>query len=429
MNKLLLFAFVLSTVCFSQTTSAKKNQKPILTERVRIFEPGLVVGNEKVKKVFNPSFVVSEEGSLLAFCQGRLRKGGDNELKVILMRRSPDLGKTWEDVQVLSNPINHFAVAPYKSTVNGKNRISFLTCIGLTVTKQFYQTSEKLKSETGIDLDIIGDKTAGVIVRYYSDDDGKTWKHEYLFGNKSPLCNIHNNGRKTVFTNLIGQVTEIKKGKYTGRYILSAPLRVVSEGEDTPSNFRDIKCAGTSVIYSDDKGETWLNGGGIFDYSAGESATAVLNNGKDLIMIRRYNGNKRMERRKIKPSIDPKQKRIAHTSKDGGITWSDPYLIDVSRHTCHGGIVNVNNCLFLSMPARTLAENKGKREYKRSQGTIYYSDNDGVTWRSKLIEPKFFSYSNIDQLDKDRMIVMYTEGYHGEIGVSYRIFNLEWLKN
>jgi len=75
-----------------------------LSEMRFVFKPGLIVGSETVAKTFQPSYIVTSKGTMLVFCQGRLRKAGDNEVKVILMNTSRDYGKTWEGVLVLSSP-------------------------------------------------------------------------------------------------------------------------------------------------------------------------------------------------------------------------------------------------------------------------------------------------------------------------------------
>ena len=113
-----------------------------------VFEPGIEVGKYKVSKTFQPSFVVTSKGTLLVFCQGRLFGGADNDPKVILMNKSHDYGKTWEGVEVLSSPMNFFAISPYSAIIDGNEKISFLTCVGLKVTKKFYKNDfEKIKKE------------------------------------------------------------------------------------------------------------------------------------------------------------------------------------------------------------------------------------------------------------------------------------------
>lgn len=131
-----------------------------------VFEPGLKVRGLTVSKTFQPSFVVTEKGTLLVFCQGRLFDGEDNEPKVILMNKSYDFGKSWEGVEVISSPMNFFTISPYSASMVGEEKISFLTCVGLKVTKEFYKDDfSKLKEATGIDIEDIGKDKASVLVK------------------------------------------------------------------------------------------------------------------------------------------------------------------------------------------------------------------------------------------------------------------------
>lgn len=100
------------------------------------------------------------------FCQGRLFDGEDNEPKVILMNKSYDFGKSWEGVEVISSPMNFFTISPYSASMVGEEKISFLTCVGLKVTKEFYKDDfSKLKEATGIDIEDIGKDKASVLVK------------------------------------------------------------------------------------------------------------------------------------------------------------------------------------------------------------------------------------------------------------------------
>jgi len=75
--------------------------------------PGMKVGTETICRTFQPSFVVTREGVLFAFCQGRLKGGSDDDPKVVLMSRSDDTGKTWSPPRAVSAPLTHFAVTAY----------------------------------------------------------------------------------------------------------------------------------------------------------------------------------------------------------------------------------------------------------------------------------------------------------------------------
>src|SRR5262245_9565288 len=50
-----------------------------------------------------PSLIVSAKGTLLAFCEGRKNGRGDSGDIDLLLRRSFDMGKTWQKTQVIWN--------------------------------------------------------------------------------------------------------------------------------------------------------------------------------------------------------------------------------------------------------------------------------------------------------------------------------------
>jgi len=396
-----------------------------------VFEPGLKIENLEVKKTFQPSFVVTSKGTLLVFCQGRLYAGADNDPKVILMNRSFDYGKTWEGVQVISSPMNFFAISPYVSKKpDGTERVSFLTCIGLKVTKKFYDHDpEKLKVKTGIDLNEVGKEKAAVICRYYSDDDGQTWKQEMLVGEKTPLYKNYD-GYTPVFMNLIGQVHEIPEGEFEGRLILAAPIYSVPDSTPMTDNFRNHPCTGSGVIYSDDQGESWKLDGMITDYTANEASAVSIEDGEAILMIRRLNNPGRYEENPLGLAIEEeKGKRMANKSIDGGKTWSDPFFVDISEVMCHGTLCRINNRLYFSIPAGLPDKEQVKEHWDddRIRGAIYFSDDEGITWNNKIIEPTYFSYSTIGKLKEGHLITFFSRGGHGRFGIGYRIFTDAYL--
>lgn len=401
-----------------------------LSEMRFVFEPGLKVGSETVSKTFQPSFVVTSTNTLLVFCQGRLRRAGDNEVKVILMNSSRDFGLTWDGVRVLSSPMNHFAISPYVSPGESGERISFLTCVGLKVTKAYYDNDiHLLKEKTGIDLNMVGTDKAAVLCRYYSDDDGATWHLEVLTGEKTPLYKDYK-GYTPVFMNTIGQVHKIKEGPHAGRYILAAPIYAVPDGEIITDNFRNHACSGSGVIYSDDKGESWQMEGMITDYLANEASAVAINRGEELFMIRRYMDLRQLEKNPARSKLIPQNgERIAHTSSDGGLSWSGPKLINISHVRCHGTLARINNRLYFSIPGGLGGMEKQAWDADRVNGSIYFSDDDGLTWNHRIIEESYFSYSTVGKLSDEYRIAFYSRGGHGDKGIAYRIFTDGWLEH
>jgi sialidase-1 len=401
-----------------------------LSEMRFVFKPGLKVGSETVTKTFQPSFVVTSTNTLLVFCQGRLKRAGDNDVKVILMNSSRDFGKTWDGVRVLSSPMNHFAISPYVSPGKSGERISFLTCVGLKVTKAYYDNDvDMLKEKTGIDVNIVGTDKAAVLCRYYSDDDGATWQLEVLTGEKTPLYQDYK-GYTPVFMNTIGQVHKVKEGPYAGRYILAAPIYTAREGEIISDNFRDHACSGSGIIYSDDMGESWQMDGMITDYLANEASAIAINKGEELFMIRRYMDLRQLNKNPARSKLIPQNgERIAHTSSDGGLTWSEPFLVNISHVKCHGTLAKIKNRLYFSIPGGLDGMKKKTWDDDRVNGSIYFSDDDGKTWNYRIIEESYFSYSTVGKLSDEYLITIYSRGGHGDKGIAYRIFTDAWLED
>ena len=98
-----------------------------LSGRTLAFEPGFEVDGEVVSRTFQPSYVVTRDGVLIAFCQGRLRGGRDDDPKVILTSRSSDWGATWSPARAVSGRITHYAVSAYLSDRDGRERVSVLS--------------------------------------------------------------------------------------------------------------------------------------------------------------------------------------------------------------------------------------------------------------------------------------------------------------
>jgi sialidase-1 len=402
-----------------------------LGELKMVFEPGIKAKGLEVRKTFQPSYVVTSKGTLIVFCQGRLYAGADNDPKVILMNRSLDMGKTWEGVEVISNPMNFFAISPYVSVgPEGIEKVFFLTCVGLKVTKKFYEYDvDILRESTGIDLEEVGSDKAAVLCRYVSEDEGKTWEKEFLTGDNTPLYKNYK-GFTPVFINVIGQVHKIPDGKYAGRMIAAVPVYAVPDSIPITDNFRNHPCNGSGIIYSDDQGKTWKMDGMISDYMGNEASAVSVEKGKSILMIRRRNQSNRAVENPLGLEITIETgKRMASKSYDGGRTWTDPFLVDISEILCHGTLSRIDSRLYFSIPNGLEDKDEEKEHWDddRIRGAIYYSDDEGITWKYKIIEPEYFSYSTVGKLSEDYLVTFFSRGGHGRFGIGYRIFTDRWL--
>jgi hypothetical protein len=286
-----------------------------------------------------------------------------------------------------------------------------------------------MKKKTGIDLNMVGTDKAAVLCRFYSDDDGTTWQMEILTGGKTPLYKEYE-GYTPVFMNTIGQVHKINEGPFAGRYILAAPIYTVPEGELITDNFRNHACSGSGIIFSDDMGETWQMEGMLTDYLANEASAVAINQGEELFMIRRYMDQRQLNKNPARSKVIPKNgERIAHTSSDGGINWSEPKLVNISHVKCHGTLARIENRLYFSIPGGLKGKKKQAWDEDRVNGTIYYSDDEGKSWKHRIIEESFFSYSTVGRLSDEYRITIYSRGGHGDKGIAYRIFTDKWLEH
>jgi sialidase-1 len=416
--------------CTSETASdlVGENGRGPLTI---VFSPGMEVGGEVVRKTFQPSYVVTSNGTTLAFCQGRLKEGGDNEVKVILMNKSSDFGRTWQGVEVLSGPMNHFAMSPWVAEVDGRERVSFLTCVGLKVTKEYYRYDYALMQEsTGIDIGQVGRDKPAVLCRYYSDDDGNTWTMETLTGEKTPLYKNHD-GYVPVFVNTIGQVHKIPEGPFAGRLIMAVPVYSAHDTLPVTDNFRNHASTGSGVLVSDDMGASWRMEGMIVDFMGNEASAVSIDGGKAILMIRRYADRPEEYAHLAKGFVPPGiGERIAHKSVDGGKTWSEPFMLPLSDIKCHGTLARVGDRLYFSIPSGRRARDLPREHWDddRVRGAIYFSDDWGASWNHRVLEEGFYSYSTVGQLHNEYLIAFFSRGGHGRFGIGCRVFTDRWLE-
>ena len=388
-------------------------------------KPGMKVGTETICRTFQPSFVVTREGVLFAFCQGRLKGGADDDPKVVLMNRSEDWGKTWGQVRAVSAPLTHFAVTAYARPEGEAECLSVLTGVGMKGTKDFYNHDyARMKDETGIDLEEVGPEAASVLCRFDSTDGGETWGVTPLTGEATPLgreCQ----GFTPVFFNAMGEMHVVEQGPYARRYVVAGPVYAAPQGETVTTHFRNHPCVGSGVITSSDQGLTWRLEGIIGDYLANECSAVATGNGEELLMIRRLNPDRRLEIDPPTTSFRPGfEERIAHTSADGGENWSEPFAVKMSGIHCHGGLARVGDRLYFSIP--TGRDEAG--EWQRRRGAVYYSDDWGRTWSSRVVDEGTFSYSTVGRLTDEARIAFWGGGTMGSGGLGCRIFTDEWLE-
>ena len=265
-----------------------------------------------------------------------------------------------------------------------------------------------MRARAGIDIDVVGRDTPMVLCRFDSEDGGQAWTMEALIGDCTPLNHRYAGGTLIMF-NPIGQVHVIPEGTHQGRYIMGGPVTLVPESETVTTYFRNHLQSGSAIIYSDDQGQTWRAQGLITDYLANEASAVSINQGRELLIIRRLNSPHMFDQRAPLTDLLPgPMQRLAHTSADCGQTWSEPFLVDISGVRCHGTLARIGDRLLFSIPnGSDLPECERVHAVERQRGAIYYSSDEGQTWRQKLVEPETFSYSTVGPLNANQHIVLF----------------------
>ncbi len=387
-----------------------------LSRRLDVFavdpEKQYTIGDEQhtIGAGFQPSVVMDHEGTIHVFFQARLGGSGDRLPKLIAHVTSQDGGATWSEPRFVSTvPMQTYAMSAFlRTSPSGAKRISVLTSLSIDETIKRIEDPELIQRRLGIDVTRFSRRAATLVLEFYSDDLGETWQRKEHYGLSDRVYQRNGRDYYLAFINLIGQVRPVEAGPHEGRLLLGGPLR----GDYLPCpdhpHFRDYSPS-SSLIFSDDDGESWQFAGVISDDSAfrhNEASAVPVNGGQQVLLVRRNN------------SRDANGK-MAHLSHDGGETWEDGYVSNIAATRCLQVLETHGDLVLCSAPGTT----------DRTHGTIYVSRDGGRNWTPNLIEEGPFSYSTVNRLAGDYLICCYSRGHHGEQGIAARVFLIKWLED
>lgn len=281
-----------------------------------------------------PAVVRTNEGTLLAFAEGRKNGGGDSGDIDLVMRRSSDDGRSWSDLQVLWNDGPHTCGNPCPVVDRQTGRIVLLS------TRNLGQDHEReIIAQTSED-------TRRVYV-LSSDDDGKT------FTKPREITSTTKESDWTWYATGPGNGIQLRNGPHEGRLVI--PCDHIEA---------DPKRYWSHCIFSDDGGETWQLGSSTPKDKVNECAVAELDDGRLVLNMRNYDRSQRT-------------RQIAF-SDDGGATWTaqrhDEELIEP---ICQASLVRgPKGALWFSNPASRDG---------RVQMTVRRSTDRGATWKTSWL--------------------------------------------
>jgi len=334
-----------------------------------------------------PSLLVTENDTLLAFCEGRKKSRGDSGDIDLLFKRSQDSGKTWSQQQVIWNDGANTCGNPCPVVDQQTG-----TILLLMTWNHGDDRENAIKENTGKD-------TRRVWVSR-SDDDGVTWSKpvEITSTTKRPEWRWYATGP--------GVGIQLQKGPWKGRLVIPCD-HSVAPSPDNPTGHN------SHVIISDDHGQTWRLGG-VIQPQVNECQVVELEDGTLMINMRNYDRSKTA--------------RAIATSKDGGITWSnvmhDAALVEplcqasFTRYSWHSK--SDKSCLLFSNPASMS---------KRVEMTVRLSYDEGKTWpASRVLHSGPSAYSCLAVLPDGDIVCLYEAGQeHPYEKIVFARFSLDWL--
>jgi sialidase-1 len=364
-------------------TSGLPNQNQQRSKKTALF----YIGMPGYNRYRIPSLIVTKQGTLLAFCEGRT--GGDSGDIDTLVRRSEDGGETWSKYEVVWSDSSNTCGNPCPVVDQSTGRIYLLSTWNLG---------------TDNESQIISWKSKDVRHPYvcYSDDDGKNWS--------KPVC-ISDTARLDDwrwYATGPGIGIQIKSGKYAGRLVIPCD-HSYTETRDGVFKRDNRYGFGSHVIYSDDHGSTWKISETITP-GCNESQVVELSDGSLMMNMRSYNG---------------KQCRAVSISKNGGQSWSeithDPVLIEP---VCQASIITYsrgnNNLILFSNPAD---------KKSRIRMTVRLSFDDGRTWPvRRILHDGPAAYSCLAILENGEIACFYEAGDKNPYeSMIFEKFSLGWL--
>ena len=374
-------------------------------EKVDVFEAK--TGGYALYRI--PGIVVTRTGTVLAYCEARRTGSGDWDSIDILLRRSTDGGKSWQQARNIANvpgPKTRSRVIARKGTATNdvtynnpvaipdrNGSIHFLFC--LEYMRCFYQRS---------------------------DDDGSTWSTPVEI--TGTFDQFRPDYDWKVIATGPGHGIQLKNGRLVVPVWLST---ATGKGGHRPSV--------TSTIFSDDGGGTWHRG----DIAVPNTEEWV--NPNETVVVQLADGRVMLNVRNESKT----NRRLVTTSPDGAKSWSKPRFDDALREPiCMASVVRLTeagnsgrNRIVFSNP-----DNMSRADGKESPGvsrdrkdlSIKLTYDEGQTWPvNKVLEPGFSGYSDLAAAKDGSILCFYERGStDGKSStrtdrLTLARFNLEWL--
>jgi sialidase-1 len=326
-----------------------------------------------------PSLIAAQDGTLLAFCEGRKTSASDDGDNDLVLRRSRDGGRTWLPLQLVHEEGGDAVI-----TIGNPCAV--------------------VDQSTGVVWLAMNRKNGRVLISH-SNDHGATW---------SEVKDITDQASKPNWGWYAlgpGVGIQIERGPNRGRLVIPANHRLTKD-RGGPST--------SHVIYSDDHGQSWRIGGDVgLHTNECQVVETVAGDRSELLL----NARNHWARSGKRPELAGK--RIIARSSDGGQTWSEPeFDAALVEPACQASLIRYSrsgddskSILLFSNPASTKS---------RTNMTVRASFDEGRTWPlSKQIYAGSAAYSCLAALPNNRIGLLYErDNYEDLVFVSFPLANV-----
>lgn len=349
-----------------------------------VFRTNVFVSGQEGYSMFRiPSVVVTPQGTVLAFCEGRKTSAADNGDIDLLLKRSHDQGRTWGPLELVHEE-------------------------GGTANVTIGNPCPVVDATTGtIWLTLCRDNKHVLVTS--SQDDGQKW---------SPPKDISSSVTRTEWGWIAtgpGVGIQLQRGQKPGRLVIPCDHSRVIDGQ---------RVMVSHVFYSDDSGQTWQLGGSL-DQHTDECQVVELANGSLMLNMRNYwgtNGGR--------PNRG--SKRAIATSVDAGETWSELSFDDtLVEPICQASLLTYQKADTSSNNYKYLLFSNPASSSTRHRLTVRLSKNEGQTWPwARRLHAGPAAYSCLTVLADDTIGCFYEAGTNSPYeSLVFARFDLDWLQS